>query len=139
MATDNGAVAYLNHGRWVAHCPRPGCSNAEQFGNVGMRDGSPGGLRGDSFECRGGVYGGCGYRCGVIWPAEIAAIERLVRDRPVVNRNWLPGEDLHDLIAENMSHGYVPNDDLTLTGSDVQVGRIGVSWSAGELPPVHGV
>lgn len=127
MATDLVAVAYLNHGRWVAHCPRPGCTNAEGFGRI---DGGPaGGLRADSFECRAEIapglhMGGCGLRCAVDWPPEVAEIEALVMCRPSpVTRNWQPGETLHDLLKENLAHGLIPNDELEI-GGPIVVGRL---------------
>jgi hypothetical protein len=121
LATDLVAVAYLNHGRWVAHCPRPGCTNAEGFGRI---DGGPvGGLTAGCFECRAD-FGGCGLICGVVWPPEIAYIEQLVMCRPApVTRNWLPGETLHDLLRENLLHGLAPNDELEIGGSTA-IGRL---------------
>lgn len=142
MGTDGlRAVAYLNHGRWVAMCPRPGCHNAEQFGGVGQAGNVPGGLRSDRFECRASIdfgagpvpAGGCGVVCGVDWPANIAEIEALVMPRPVpATRNWHPGEDLHDLLAENLMHGIVPTAALegrgglllSIVGDEITVGAL---------------
>jgi hypothetical protein len=99
------AVAYMNHGRWVARCPL-GCGSAEQRGPGG--DGTMGGLESDRFTCRP-EYGGCGWRGPVTWPADIADLERVLLARPSkVTRNWQPGESLFDLIAENAAHGIVP-------------------------------
>jgi hypothetical protein len=110
------AVAFMTHGRWVALCPRTGCMNAESFGRCD--DGTIGGLSGDHFECRTEgwtsdgrrtVYGGCGLICGVEWPANIRDLERVLHARPIpVSRNWTPGEDLHNLVNENMAHGIMP-------------------------------
>src|SRR4051812_6001871 len=97
------AVAYMSWGMWVARCPRPGCPNAERRGRCD--DGTVGGLRAEHFECRR-AYGGCGLRCAVEWPADIANLERVLLARPVpANRNWTPGETLLELIAENAAHG----------------------------------
>lgn len=124
------AVAFLSWGRWVAACPRPYCSNNEMRGQCD--DGSLGGLRADHFECRS-AYGGCGLRCPVDWPANIAEIEALVMCRPVpATRNWRPGEDLHDLLAENIEHGIVPTAALegrgglllSIVDDDVTVGAL---------------
>jgi len=114
------AVAYLNHGQWVAMCPRPGCHNAEIFGRIEVGilaldqgGGTIGGLTGDMFHCRT-EYGGCGLTCPADWPPNVVDIEALVMPRPVpTTRNWLPGESLHDLLAENVEHGIIPAGALT--------------------------
>jgi hypothetical protein len=105
LPTDLVAVAELNHGRWIAHCPR-GCGNVEQRGRCD--DNTTGGLDADRFYCRES-HGGCGLTCGVDWPYRIAEIEALVLARPFRdNRNWRPDEDLLDLLGENVKHGIVP-------------------------------
>jgi len=124
------AVAWLHGGMWIAECPRPFCGNAEMFGQC--RDGTVGGLSGASFRCRI-EYGGCGLVCRAEWPPNMADIEALVMPRPVpATRNWLPGESLHDLLAENLEHGLIPTDVLTggptrklleIIGDEVTVGR----------------
>lgn len=130
MGTDLVAVPQLNWGRWVAACPRPFCTNAEQFGRC--PDGTVGGLGSDRFECRV-AYGGCGLRCGVEWPPNIADIEALVMPRTVpATRNWLPGETVHDLLRENLTHGLVPNDDLELAGDRITQGSV-ASWSPPQI------
>jgi hypothetical protein len=132
LATDYVAVAYVNHGRWVARCPRPGCTNAEQAGRCD--DGSVGGLEEHRFTCRaaayspimGGhvVYGGCGLQCRVEWPQNRAAIDRMLAARPSpVTRNWHPGEDAGDLLRENLEHGLVPSHELDVVDGRVIVGR----------------
>lgn len=119
LGTSLVAVAFMSWGKWVAHCPRPGCPNAEMFGRCD--DGSIGGLRGDHFECRIAdyvdgikrVYGGCGLKCEVEWPANIADLERVLLARPVpATRNWTPGETLEGLVKENLAHCIVPSDAL---------------------------
>lgn len=96
------AEAYVSWGLWVARCPYPDCPMAERYG---LRDdGIPGGLRADSFHCS---Y--CGTVCAVKWPKHAAEIERLLAMRPIpATRNWLPGEGLDDLLAENIEHGIIP-------------------------------
>lgn len=97
-------------GRWVARCPRVPCMNAEQFGRC--HDGNMGGLEGEVFRCRD-EYGGCGLTCPADWPPNVADVERLVLPRPVpATRNWLPGESLFDLMAENLEHGLIPPEAL---------------------------
>lgn len=136
MATELTAVPYLNHGRWVAQCPRPYCTNAEAFGRVLPGDGQPGGLRSDHFECRAGIYGGCGLRCGVDWPSHIVEIEALTMSRPApVTRNWRPGESLADLMRENVENGLVPLDKLEIYGDRITAGAL-TSWGA--RPQIEG-
>lgn len=120
MPTDLVVFAVMVWGRWVGYCPRPGCGSAESFGRCD--DGTVGGLTGDRFECRRDgytpdgvrvVYGGCGLRCGVQWPANISDLERVLLARPALaTRNWSPGETLDGLVAENLAHGLVPSDAL---------------------------
>lgn len=130
MATSGvTAVVYMAAGRWVAKCPRLFCTNAEQFGRCD--DGIPGGLAGDSFRCRQ-EYGGCGLICAALWPAAeaIPVIEQLLLARPVPStRNWVPGEQPADLMAENFAHGIVPRAALegqtvVLVGNEVTQGAL---------------
>lgn len=83
-------AARANWGRWIADCPR--CTSA-----LTLPPGRP------TLECWD-----CGARAEVEWPAPefVAGVERLLSMRPLVNtRNWQPGEDLHDLLQENVEHG----------------------------------
>jgi hypothetical protein len=123
-------------------CPRPGCLNAEIFGRtevgvltLGWPDGGTiGGLTGDTFYCRI-EFGGCGLTCPADWPPNVADIEALVMPRPVpATRNWLPGETMLDLLAENIEHGIVPTAALEggptrklleIIGDEVTVGQLG--------------
>lgn len=99
------ATVYLSWGKWVADCPR-GCGNAEHFGRD-PETGHVGGLTGSSFTC-GSAGHGCGLICPADWPGNVADIEVMLAARPAPNRNWRPGEDLHELLAENIEHGVVP-------------------------------
>ena len=108
------AYARVCWGRWVADCPRDGCTQAEHFG-VDPATRHVGGLGGKVFRCgtegtacHCGVAGpaGCGLVCAVVWPENVEAIEKLLALRPAEQtRNWTPGEDLVDLMAENVAHG----------------------------------
>ena len=101
---------FLSGGLWVAKCPRTGCMNAEKMGLC--LDGTTGGLDGSRFYCRES-HGGCGLTCAADWPPNVHDIEQVVLCRPVPStRNWLPGEDLHDLLRENLNHGLVPAEAL---------------------------
>lgn len=108
------AYARVNWGRWVADCPRPGCTQAEHYGSDAAT-GHVGGLTGRAFHCGAerslcgcgrAAPSGCGLVCRVEWPANIEAIEKLLAMRPAAQtRNWSPGEDLVDLLMENTEHG----------------------------------
>lgn len=140
------AVVQLNHGIWLAMCPRPGCFNAERFGLD--EKGNQGGLAG-SFRCRI-EEGGCGLVCDAQWPPNVEDIEWLVMQRPVPGtRNWLPGEELQDLLAENVQHGIVPlspaalNEHpggrlLQITGDRIEGGALSAGSWRGEIGAVPG-
>lgn len=85
------AVAYVNHGRWVADCPTAGCGGAMLV------------LKGGEFLC-GTCFNaeiGGEYR-PIVWPDDAGEIESLLVVRPLpVHMNWRPGETLADLAAEN--------------------------------------
>jgi len=83
--------AEVNHGRWIAKCPF--CAGAEL-------------AMGDAFFCQSCkmVVNG-GRPISLNWPAARASIEHLLGKRPLANRNWLPGESVDMLRAENLMHG----------------------------------
>lgn len=98
------AVAFMEWGRWIARCPRQvlGCSNAEHYGPDPVTQ-HVGGLTTSGFRCAH-----CRLECPSKWPAERAGIEAALAMRPIpATRNWLPGEDLATLLAENIEHGLV--------------------------------
>lgn len=73
------ALACVNNGRWLAHCPRPGCANAMLL--------VPGQ---GSWSCSE-----CYARASVDWPADAEELWVELQRRPnPVNRNWYP--DTHD-------------------------------------------
>ena len=80
--------AYTNHGRWVAECGTPYCTEAHLV--------EPG----DRFEC-----GNCGESYGVEFPDDKLLIDAALGRRVVPQtRNWLPGETVTDLVTENEQH-----------------------------------
>ncbi len=87
----NFVVARVDHGRWLADCPRqPLCPGAERVRfNI-------------SFVC-----GLC--KLGPLWvvfPPDREEIEVELIKRPMAaNRNWRPGETLAGLQRENAQHG----------------------------------
>lgn len=88
------AVAYVNHGRWVADCPTPGCGGA-----ILLLPAPAGFLCGTCFNA---AIGGQ-YRV-VDWPksADRERIEVALRARPLaVNMNWTPDEPAELVEAES--------------------------------------
>lgn len=78
-------AAYINHGRWVADCP---CGGAELV------------TENEPMLC-----GSCGMTSPVDFPEGQAEIERLLLQREMRNRNWLPGESVEQIAAENIENG----------------------------------
>ncbi len=91
------ARARVNHGRWIADCPRPYCPNAMRL--------DPGQ---GSFHCAG--EGGCQLLATVEWPADPDAIWAALAVRPVPStRNWYPaGHD--EAVKLGLPHGQTPAD-----------------------------
>lgn len=90
--------AEVNWGRWIVRCPRPHCWNAVAL----PVDTALAACVGD---------GGCGLEFPVLWPPDPIAIAALLVMRPVpATRNWLPGETVEDLAAENAAHDCLPLD-----------------------------
>lgn len=108
------AHPYVSWGRWVADCPRRpiGCRNAEHMG-AERPGGYVGGLTETSFTC-----GHCHLQCPVQWPAEREVIDALLGARPVpMTRNWVQGEPVQQLLAENIEHGLEPVGGWMIPGS----------------------
>lgn len=90
---DDPAVAIVNHGRWLARCPDPGCRGGVEYVAYGL-----------PFWCCACANVGAGHRWRVVlWPEEREAIERILARRPHPhNRNWTPGETLGRLQTESI-------------------------------------
>lgn len=100
-------MARVHWGRWIADCPRPGCPGAEHYGPHEVT-GHIGGLTLDRFTCAF-----CKLTCLPDWPADTDSIGLILGQRPVPStRNWLPGETLGSLLAENVLHGIAPTPDV---------------------------
>ena len=96
LAIPGVAYAFANWGKWKARCPRPGCTNAMALDSDQL-----------VFACLG--PDSCGIEAPVVWPPDPQAIEEILAMRPLtINQNWLPGETLEDLLAENAEHGCLP-------------------------------
>ncbi len=102
--TDLVAHPWMEWGMWKARCPRQslGCTNAEHYGPDPV-SGHVGGLTDAGFRCAH-----CLLECPVEWPRARRVIERLLAIRPIpATRNWLLGEPIKQLIAENIEHGLI--------------------------------
>jgi len=88
--TADGAVASVNHNRWIVLCS---CGSGCAVDLILHRAWC--------FEC-GTIYD------GIEVPHDAAAIEALLVKRPKLeNRNWIPGESLDQLEDENRQNGVV--------------------------------
>lgn len=106
LALDGVVYAEANWGRWVGRCPARFCFSAMQ-----LQRGQP------AFRCAD-----CGTGADVVWPPFAEDAETLLMMRPdPTTRNWVPGEDLHDLLHENILHGIMPPELEDHPGGLVQV------------------
>lgn len=89
VSSDYTARAEVNHGRWVVPCPF--CPGAQLASEDDHR-----------FFCVDCLHAGRaeGRWLRVVWPRHRDAIEEVLAVRPEVNRNWVPGETVEDLRAE---------------------------------------
>jgi len=106
--------AYVNHGRWVVDCE---CGNAVEA----VTDPLPYQIRIGQKKWRCEPWtpeahpdGFCGSRYTVLWPRHADRIMAILKHRPrASNQNWMPGEPLSLLVAENLEHGCaVPDDEV---------------------------
>lgn len=118
---NHGLNAYMNHGRWLIHCPR--CASAlpaEEQGIVcpvcwpGIRAKAftqlPNGLLRpvadrEIVEATRAKADAQGEVWKPVWPADKAEIEDILRRRKIQHMNWEPGETLEFLLAESVEHG----------------------------------
>ena len=91
------ARARVNHGRWIADCPRRHCANA-----IRLKPGEP------TFHCSG--EGGCHLITPIVWPPNADAIWEALAERPVpATRNWYPDGHV-EAVRLNLPHGQTPAD-----------------------------
>lgn len=91
------ARARVNHGRWIADCPRPYCANAMRL--------TPGQA---AFHCAG--EGGCRMFAEIEWPAGADDIWQALIERPVPGtRNWYPAGHT-EAVRLGLAHGQSPAD-----------------------------
>jgi hypothetical protein len=86
--------ARINHGKWIADCPD--CNGAEFVF-----------LEELFFMCAGCLNAGVGNKWRpVVVPTDRKSIEKVILARPLPqNRNWVPGETVAKLKAENVERG----------------------------------
>lgn len=88
VALDGGLDAEVNHGRWLVVCP---CGGA-QLGNPDV----------DRFYCVDCLNEAVsGLWRAVRYPPDEDGIDAALAPRLPINRNWLPGETVAELEAEN--------------------------------------
>lgn len=93
----NNARAYVNHGRWIANCPRKYCANA-----IALKP------KETTFHCSG--PGGCKMVAPVEWPSDAEEIWNVLMERPVpTTRNWFPSGHVMALKC-GLPHGQSPED-----------------------------
>lgn len=86
--------AEIRQGRWIVDCPW--CTSCQMASEEDHRF--------FCTHCSNGAVGG--KWIGVIWPDDREEIEAVVGRRPnPKNRNFLPGETVVDLRAENLLYG----------------------------------
>lgn len=91
------ARARVNHGRWIADCPRPYCANAMRL--------TPGQ---SAFHCGG--EGGCQLVAEVEWRADADGIWAALTERPVPGtRNWYPSGHTEAVLLR-LPHGQTADD-----------------------------
>lgn len=91
------ARARVNHGRWIADCPRRYCANAVKL--------TPGQA---TFHCAG--EGGCQMVASVEWPDDPDGIWQALLERPVPStRNWYPPGYV-EAVRLGLPHGQTPAD-----------------------------
>ncbi len=91
------ARARVNHGRWIADCPRRYCANAMRL--------EPGQA---TFHCGGA--GGCLMVADIEWPADADSIWEALLERPVpTTRNWYPDGHV-EAVRLNLPHGQTAAD-----------------------------
>jgi len=98
------AVAYINHGNWVANCPLHDPETGDQCKGAELVD--PSDLRFWCIGCDMRGNGGKWLRVAMPAPAKRAQIEGLMLARPRDrNRNWNPSETVAALRRENQEQG----------------------------------
>jgi hypothetical protein len=121
LAVPGLGYAEVHRDMWIVRCPRDWCDNALAVERWQQR-----------FECFG--PDSCAWTSPIVWPADPEGIEALLAMRPArKNRNWLPGETLQELLAENAAHDVLPPDWLTGPGHRVLLDTVDDRVTGGQL------
>mgnify|MGYP001590690436 FL=1 len=90
-------VVKANHGRWLVYCP---CSGAEYAWEEGF------------YICLSCFNAHLKQHIGKSsFPENRREIETIISQRPLPNRNWVPGETIAQLVRENLEyHDSVPEE-----------------------------
>ncbi len=117
---DATVLAYVNHGRWLGKCECGGAEYVEPDQPIFMC-------------CSCWNAGDAHLWRPVVFPEEQRTIEALLLVRPAEARNWVPGEGLGDLAAENEAHGLpaMTIEQASLVGQPAQAPA--ARWVPGEL------
>lgn len=92
--------AVVNHGRWIAACPSDRCYGAVKlFDKTAVICDCT-----DDYVCD--HIGRCNQTITPLFPPHSTHIEDILIRRPKrTTRNWVPGETIEQLQAENLKHG----------------------------------
>lgn len=99
VTTGSPVYARADHGRWIVDCDVD--QNAQYVDD--------GDLRFFCITCFN--VGNAAQWREIIWPTDADEIESALMVRAVANRNWIPGETVANLEAENVAHGLPENDE----------------------------
>ena len=92
VTNDSVAYAIVNAGRWLVHCPFPGCNGAQY---ASAHD-----ARFWCVDCDNKAVGGQWIK--VLWPDSVDDIEQALLHRPTEAQHWLTGETVQDLVDQNL-------------------------------------
>lgn len=92
LAEGASVKAEVNHGRWIARCECGGAEDVDPADPVFY-----------CLSCGNALVNG--ELLFVEFPKDLGFVEAELLKREMENRNWLPGETIVDLRAENEAHG----------------------------------
>lgn len=124
MQSETRGLAYVNHGRWLVDCRV--CGSPTQFDPSKEKDFVCGACVPELFGVKffpipNDPEGGysvapdqrkraaareAGPKQKIVIPPDWQRLFEILRPRPTHFMNWLPGETIQDLMAENIQHGY---------------------------------
>lgn len=99
-AAQTARPVFVNDGRWLVQCP---CGGAQYASKTDHRF--------FCIDCLNATANGLWV--AVTWPQYPGLIEAVLDVRPTNQADWLPGETLSQLAAENQANGYPVPDVVT--------------------------